>query len=206
MQRPLSITQMMHRQFLDSKLWKEIRKKAFEFHGTNCFSCNEPASDIHHKTYKRFGGSELMEDLEPLCRNCHEAKHAIMKALGIRSPNKRVNLTSEVAYRYLSLSAKKAIMKEVGIETETELYCSFEKLPSAISMASKILNANIKIKKEKQYFPSKRKLEKYKKLKRAGLPIPNDMQEWHDLIYARQCVPKNWSPKKPINNHPSSDK
>lgn len=31
---------------------------------------------VHHKTYARFGGNELPEALECLCRACHERLHA----------------------------------------------------------------------------------------------------------------------------------
>ena len=33
--------------------------------------------DIHHMTYARFGGDELMEDLEFVCRPCHFEIHKV---------------------------------------------------------------------------------------------------------------------------------
>lgn len=65
----------LHRVFLQSEAWKEIRKRAFAHHGDMCQRCGQPATDIHHKTYIRWGGRETMEDLEVLCRPCHTAHH-----------------------------------------------------------------------------------------------------------------------------------
>ena len=31
---------------------------------------------VHHKTYRDFGGNETADQLEVLCKRCHEAKHA----------------------------------------------------------------------------------------------------------------------------------
>ena len=38
--------------------------------------CGETDVDLHHKTYERIG-SELLTDLEPLCRPCHNALHVL---------------------------------------------------------------------------------------------------------------------------------
>ena len=41
-----------------------------------CESCGQRGDvlDVHHKTYERLG-FELPEDLEVLCRTCHEVRH-----------------------------------------------------------------------------------------------------------------------------------
>lgn len=72
--------QQLHRQYLRSEVWKKKRLEALEFYGCICNRCNEHGTDVHHKTYERVGGGELMEDLEVLCRTCHEAHHAIERA------------------------------------------------------------------------------------------------------------------------------
>lgn len=38
--------------------------------------CGPKALHVHHKTYARFGGKELLEDLETLCADCHGKEHA----------------------------------------------------------------------------------------------------------------------------------
>ena len=45
-----------------------------------CESCgrrDDVVLDVHHKTYDRLG-FELPEDLEVLCRDCHEAEHGVI--------------------------------------------------------------------------------------------------------------------------------
>lgn len=45
-----------------------------------CESCGQRNAtlDVHHKTYERLG-FELPEDLEVLCRDCHEIEHGIVE-------------------------------------------------------------------------------------------------------------------------------
>ena len=73
--RTLRTMRMQHRAYLQSDTWKEIRVRAFEAHGENCQRCGNPGRDVHHKTYIRWGGRELMDDLEILCRACHVKHH-----------------------------------------------------------------------------------------------------------------------------------
>lgn len=69
--------------YLRSKTWHNKRHNALvaaDFTCSICGYCSYKAIfqiplDVHHKTYERLG-SELPEDLEVLCRNCHEARHA----------------------------------------------------------------------------------------------------------------------------------
>ena len=44
-----------------------------------CYVCSKKAVDIHHIEQKGMGGSktkDVIENLIPLCRHCHEAAHA----------------------------------------------------------------------------------------------------------------------------------
>ena len=76
----LSDRQLMHRQYLQSPAWKQKRMEALESYGCVCNRCGKHGTDVHHKTYKRVG-NEHLEDLEVLCRDCHEAHHAIERSL-----------------------------------------------------------------------------------------------------------------------------
>ena len=40
-----------------------------------CEKCSAVAVDIHHKRPKGCGGADDIENLEALCRNCHEKEH-----------------------------------------------------------------------------------------------------------------------------------
>ena len=41
---------------------------------SRCTLCNNPATEIHHKTYERVG-KEPLSDLTSLCRECHTRHH-----------------------------------------------------------------------------------------------------------------------------------
>ena len=64
--------------FMRSPAWAEKKR---QFRATRdwpiCFKCGawDVPMDIHHLTYARFGGDELMEDLEFCCRPCHNEIH-----------------------------------------------------------------------------------------------------------------------------------
>jgi len=64
--------------FMMSAAWKKIRAAAIARANGKCESCGwDDNLTVHHKTYRRFGGQELPEDLEVLCRTCHERVHAL---------------------------------------------------------------------------------------------------------------------------------
>ena len=58
--------------------WKRIRKLVLERDRFTCRHCGEVATDVHHRTYDRFG-DERLSDLESLCRDCNlaEREHRI---------------------------------------------------------------------------------------------------------------------------------
>ena len=52
--------------------WKVLRKQVFERDGGDCVICGEPATDVDHVTYLRFG-RERLSDLRSLCHDCHKS-------------------------------------------------------------------------------------------------------------------------------------
>lgn len=77
------MTKTEYGQYLCSPEWKAKRQEAFEHFGATCNRCSMPrwlaeiAYDqdlhVHHKTYVRRGDEE-MDDLEVICRRCHEVE------------------------------------------------------------------------------------------------------------------------------------
>ncbi len=83
-----------YREFMASAVWRRIRKAALERAGNRCeqtsfgpdatslngfgfFHCpNTTRLTVHHKTYARFGGNELPDDLFVLCKGCHDRLEA----------------------------------------------------------------------------------------------------------------------------------
>lgn len=68
--------------YLKSSKWKALRKEVLYKRGRICERCKEDLkgkiTDIHHKTYENIF-NESPEDLEILCRACHEKEHGKFK-------------------------------------------------------------------------------------------------------------------------------
>jgi 5-methylcytosine-specific restriction endonuclease McrA len=81
----------MHRsveylEYLASLEWQGVRARIFATRPARCERCGTFGCrlDLHHKTYRNFG-HERDEDLEVLCRECHELEHARRSRSGILS-------------------------------------------------------------------------------------------------------------------------
>jgi 5-methylcytosine-specific restriction endonuclease McrA len=63
--------------YLSSEAWQRKRQQVFGTRLACCKRCGifGVRLDLHHKTYARFG-RERDEDLEILCRTCHDKEHA----------------------------------------------------------------------------------------------------------------------------------
>ena len=116
----ISNNQLIHRQYLQSQIWADIRHEAIILYGPICNRCGEYGTDVHHKTYERVGGFELMTDLEVLCRDCHEAHHANCKRQYINCPSKDVIHRIEI-FEMLTEYQKELIKKKFNILDTTTL-------------------------------------------------------------------------------------
>lgn len=115
----LTNNQINHRAYLASDLWKETRAKAIEHYGNICNSCGGFGFDVHHKNYERANGGELMSDLEVLCRECHDARHAILKASGQSIRRKRPWIHATVAFRFLNSRQREMLCGRFGLSIAT---------------------------------------------------------------------------------------
>lgn len=68
------IWQARYVEHMKSPEWSKIRQEVLGQTGGYCERCNNRAAHVHHKTYDRLG-SERIEDLEALCRECHWEEH-----------------------------------------------------------------------------------------------------------------------------------
>lgn len=69
------LTRINYQEYLNSDAWQAKRLEAFAAHGERCQIClAEKATQIHHLTYAHLG-DEPMEDLMPLCQQCHKFLH-----------------------------------------------------------------------------------------------------------------------------------
>ena len=67
-----------YKDYLASDQWAKIKIELLEYRGAFCERCgNDNFLQVHHKTYKNVFNEEP-EDLEILCKSCHEEEHNII--------------------------------------------------------------------------------------------------------------------------------
>lgn len=76
-----------YRDYLRSPHWRDMqaRYRASRLPQA-CLGCNEPNFQLHHRSYVRLG-HELLEDLIPLCDECHYQVHAYAREFQIPLEN-----------------------------------------------------------------------------------------------------------------------
>lgn len=67
--------------YLKSPAWRDLKARYRASDRPQICMCGEVKVDLHHTTYERVGREEL-DDLVPLCRDCHTQAH-ILEAEGI---------------------------------------------------------------------------------------------------------------------------
>lgn len=66
---------MNYREYLASDHWKAKRQEYYQSDmPQHCIGCGKDRFELHHITYMRLG-RELLGDLMPLCRECHQKVH-----------------------------------------------------------------------------------------------------------------------------------
>ena len=74
--------------YLFSDHWKELRLQAFAKHGRYCHGCkSEQRLDVHHLRYRDIF-DVAVDDLQILCRECHEKEHAPYKTKSNATPKR----------------------------------------------------------------------------------------------------------------------
>ena len=59
-------------------------RKAMEQHGWLCARCRfSKRLEIHHREYRSHGGTHRIENLEPVCRDCHKLIHHSERSLRV---------------------------------------------------------------------------------------------------------------------------
>ncbi|MEI8394519.1 MAG: hypothetical protein WCF85_07275 [Rhodospirillaceae bacterium] len=69
----LSARQRAYRAYLQSEVWKRLRRQALDRDGRRCRLCNAPDFlQVHHRYYPEILGTETVDALTTLCSGCHE--------------------------------------------------------------------------------------------------------------------------------------
>lgn len=113
-----TVNRLAYRAYLMSPVWKAKRLEALDHYGCVCNRCGLYGTDVHHKTYERVGGDERMEDLEVLCRECHEAHHLVERCSRRKLKAKRRSgraVTRDCIARSLTGKQKAMLGEKFGV-------------------------------------------------------------------------------------------
>lgn len=69
-----------YQEYLNSDIWKEIRRKRLEIDNFQCQICGDPAEHVHHLRYRRNNGvlsPNINSDLVSVCSRCHNIFHEL---------------------------------------------------------------------------------------------------------------------------------
>jgi len=73
-------------QYLKSKHWQRVRRRALRRAGRHCSVCADQKNlDVHHNNYERLR-KERMSDVVVLCRDCHKLYHEVLPESKLRVP------------------------------------------------------------------------------------------------------------------------
>lgn len=93
-------------EYINSKEWKETRKRFLEILGKKCSGCKrEKSVQLHHLTYVRLG-RELLEDVLPLCVRCHKKVHRLRKREGLSIKSSTAIVMTQMALKSSNLDEK----------------------------------------------------------------------------------------------------
>lgn len=99
---------MSHRQwyreiYLKSEHWFDLRKRALQHHGKQCYSCRATKHlQVHHLRYKNIHDVTI-EDLQVLCKSCHKIVHQYND----KSSNPHASLYSPKKSKMLARDARR---------------------------------------------------------------------------------------------------
>lgn len=113
--------------YISSETWKSIRYRYF---ASGCsWECPCGVTEhlqLHHLTYDRVGGEELLDDLQPLCGDCHRDAHVLerrgdigLELTGLYNLEQgRANHAERIRQRALAARAQEEPLREVAHDLE----------------------------------------------------------------------------------------
>jgi 5-methylcytosine-specific restriction endonuclease McrA len=96
--RPVGHSDQEYIAFISGPVWRlVIRPQVLARANGRCEQCDDTAPlDVHHKTYRNFGGNEDLSDLVAVCRPCHDKRDQFRRGLRTRPAEARYLSESEV--------------------------------------------------------------------------------------------------------------
>lgn len=132
--------QILHQNYLQSDTWKNKRIKVLKRDKYICQRCEGNATQVHHKTYKRWG-KEKLDDLESICQECHESHHRAHNVYGNKGNSE---IEPRAIFGYLNDKQKDLLLSKFNIPTGDQLFYSinYSNNKQLKIMAAKMLGFN----------------------------------------------------------------
>ncbi len=120
----LSEKQKAYNKFITSPEWQAIKDNLFALREKKCEVCGSTKYiQVHHLTYKRFGGKEKPEDLKILCGKHHKKVHGIKV-----TKKKRKNERGLPTYKQILINKYGVSKKGKGwLKLANNLICKLKK-------------------------------------------------------------------------------
>ena len=103
--------------YLQSNEWQVKRNQLFDLRGRVCERCNKDLNgkiaDVHHKTYKNIF-NEKMEDLEVLCRPCHQKEHKNKRHSKDKKPKNKLSFDKKC--KMLETTKGRRKLRKMGLK------------------------------------------------------------------------------------------
>lgn len=71
--------------------WRKTRGVVFRTMGDVCVKCGDKATEVDHIIELANGGTDDLENLQPLCTNCHKAKTAAFNSQRLTKKKNKLN-------------------------------------------------------------------------------------------------------------------
>jgi 5-methylcytosine-specific restriction endonuclease McrA len=70
--------------------WRNLRAACFRVWGKSCLMCGDRATDVDHIIELAAGGTNTIDNVQPLCKPCHIAKTSRFNATRLTEPHRGV--------------------------------------------------------------------------------------------------------------------
>ena len=84
--------------------WRNLRAACFRVWGRSCLMCGDRATDVDHIIELAAGGTNTIDNVQPLCKDCHKAKTARFNSTRQRATESHRGVFSRVVPPTDSLS------------------------------------------------------------------------------------------------------
>lgn len=100
--------------YLESETWSKLRNKRLLLDGFKCVICHNPNDlHVHHIIYPQVFGTETVNTLITVCKDCHSALEDFKKGYSIKHHMPQISTVLEIWIRFESKEQYESLRGEV---------------------------------------------------------------------------------------------